>query len=344
MPSRARRRLAGAGEAHGDRAGELVGVEDVQRPVAVDREEVGDVDQCGNRPEADGAQPVLQPVRRGAVGHAADQPADEERAGLGRDVGGEIDRDRAGEGAGDRLDGRGPERAEAAGGEVAGDAGDAERVRAVRGDRDVDDRVEGDDVDVAGAHGRVGGELDDAFVGVGELHLALGEHHAVALDAADLPDLDRGVDAGDVVAGLGDDDLDAGPGVGGAADDLLLAVGGENAADAELVGVGVGRGFEDLADGEGGQSLGGVGDALDLEPEVGQREGDLVERGGGVEVLLEPGESEFHDVRPMTHCDARGLRHRGSEGKGCRKRPDKGLDLQDFFQGSRDQFEILRAR
>ena len=72
----------------------------------------------------------------GPLRDAADQPADEERAGLAGDVGGEVDRDRAGEGAGDRLDRRGDQPAEAAGGEVAGDAGDAERVGAVRGDGD----------------------------------------------------------------------------------------------------------------------------------------------------------------------------------------------------------------
>ena len=60
-------RLAGAGEADGDRAVQLVGVEDVQRPVAVVGDEVGDVDERGDRAEADGAQPVLQPLRRGAV-------------------------------------------------------------------------------------------------------------------------------------------------------------------------------------------------------------------------------------------------------------------------------------
>ena len=233
---------------------ELVGVEDVQRAVAVVGDEVGDVDERRDRAEADGAQAVLQPLRRGAVRDAADQAADEERAGLAGDVGGEVDGDRAGEGAGDRLDGGGDQRAEAAGGEVAGDAGDAERVGAVRGDRRSSmTGSKGDDVDVAGADRGVGGELDDAVVGVGELHLALGEHHAVALDAADLADLDRGVDAGDVVAGLGDHDLDAGAGVRGAADDLLLAVGGQDAADAELVGVGVRVGLEDLADGEGGE-------------------------------------------------------------------------------------------
>ena len=59
------------------------------------------------------------------------------------DVGGEIDRDRVGERARDRLELRGRCSApEAASGEIAGDAGDAERVGAVRGDRDLDHRIE----------------------------------------------------------------------------------------------------------------------------------------------------------------------------------------------------------
>ena len=242
----------------------------------------------------------------GPLLHAADQPADEERAGLAGDVGREIDRDRAGEAAGHRLDRRGPQPAEAAGGEVAGDAGDAERVGAVRGDGDVDHRVERRHVDVARADRRVGGELDDAVVLVGELHLALGEHHAVALDAADLADLDRGVDAGDVVAGLRDHHLDAGPRVRRAADDLLLArrrsARGRPGACRRR---GAGRASSTSPTVKAASRSAGLRHALDLEPEVGQREGDLLERGGGLEVLLEPGEGEFHAVRPG-HRDAFG--------------------------------------
>ena len=46
---------------------------------------------------------------------------------------------------------------------------------------------------------------------------------------------------------------------------------------------------------------------IDLEAEIGQRLGDLVKRGSGVEMLLEPGEGEFHGgrsvtfARPLTH-------------------------------------------
>ena len=293
-----RQPLAGTGEADGDRAVQLVGIEDMQRPVAVVGNEIGDVDQRRDRPEADGAEPVLQPLRRGAVPDAADQAADEERAGLAGNVGGEIDADRAGFDSCDGLHFGRAQLAEAARGEIAGDAGHAEGVGPVGRDGDVDDRIDADHVDVARADRRVGGEFDDAVMGIGKLHLALGEHHAVALDTADPADLDRGVDAGDPVAGGRDHHLDAGAGVRGAADDLLLAVGGQNPADPELVGVGVLHGLDHLADREGREPSGRVRHALDLEPEVGQREGDLVERRRGVEMLLEPGEREFHRSVP----------------------------------------------
>ena len=44
----------------------------------------------------------------------------------------------------------------------------------------------------------------------------------------------------------------------------------------------------------GASCLAAVGDALDLEPDHGELVDDLVERLVGVEVLLEPGEGEFH--------------------------------------------------
>ena len=39
-----------------------------------------------------------------------------------------------------------------------------------------------------------------------------------------------------------------------------------------------------------------VDDFLDLKPKVGQRLGDLVDTGLGVEVIFQPGEGEFHQI------------------------------------------------
>ncbi len=73
--------LALARLAHDQVAGELPGVEHVQRPVEVEGHQVGDVDQRRDRPQADRLQPALQPVGRGAVLDAAEVAADHDGAG-----------------------------------------------------------------------------------------------------------------------------------------------------------------------------------------------------------------------------------------------------------------------
>ena len=284
--------------AHHQIARDLARVEDVQRAVEVEGEEVGDVHERRNRPQADGAQPLLQPGGRGAVGHAADQPAGEMRRPLG-DVRGDADPRSAVETALDRRHRQRLERPQPARREVAGDAADAQRVGAVGGDLDLDDRVD--------LFGRIGGQpvgeavpdlargqLDDAVVFVAEFQLAFRGHHPVALDAADLADAQRRVDAGHVVAGLGEHDGDPRPRIRRAADDLLFALVGHDPADPQPVGVGVLFGVGDLGQRERGQAGGGVVDVLDLEPEIGQGVGDLGDGGRGVEVVTEPGEGEFH--------------------------------------------------
>ena len=118
--------LAGTGEADGDGAAMHFGrVEDVERAGAVEGDEVGDVDQRRDRAQADGTQAVLEPLRRGTVFHAPDDAAVEDRAGLVRHVGCEVDADRTGERSGDRFDRRGDQFSEAPRGKVARHAGDA---------------------------------------------------------------------------------------------------------------------------------------------------------------------------------------------------------------------------
>ena len=65
-------------------------------------------------------------------------------------------------------------------------------------------------------------------------------------------------------------------------------------ADAQPVGVGMLLGLDHARDGERRELFALVLDALDLEPDHGQLVGDLAERAVGVEMLLEPGEGEFH--------------------------------------------------
>ena len=261
-----------------------------------------------------------KPGRGRAVLHPADHPAGEVGAPLCLQA--VLDRDADGrrEGAGNRLCFKRFQGSEATGRQVAGNAVNAQRVLPVRGDRDFDHRI-----DLGGVIGRepVGEavahlarrQFDDAGMFVRKLQLAFGCHHAVAFDAADLAHADGGVDARDVDAGMGDHDGDALARIGRAADDLLFALVGCHLADAEPVGIGVLFGLQHLADGKFGEPGGGVHHLFHFEAEIGQDLGDLVHRGIGLQVVLEPGQGEFHRDSPLAFRSSRAgvspIRRRG---------------------------------
>ena len=233
-------------------AGELGGVIDVQRPGAVVGDEVGDVDQGVDRAQADRAQPRLQPGRRGAVLHAADQPAGEGRAGVRAvERGSRSGRGRRpGTGATDRsfsvpTPGRG---------EVAGDAGDAQPVGPVRRHLEVDHRLQAERLGGRRRPPAGLGQLQDAVGLLGGLQLGGRAEHAVGDHAAHRPRLQRDAGAGDVGPDRRVDGDEAGPGVGRAADDLLAPVLGLDLADAQAVGVRVLHGLDDAGDREGGRA------------------------------------------------------------------------------------------
>lgn len=116
----------------------------------------------------------------------------------------------------------------------------------------------------------------------------------MAFDAADLADLNGCVDAGDIGSGMGDHDVDPFARVRRAADDLLFALIGGNPANAQAVGIRVLFGGDHMAGREGGERGGGVFDALNLKPKVGQRLGNLVERRIRFQMIAQPVQGEFH--------------------------------------------------
>ena len=72
--------FAGPREAQDDVAAQLGRIEHVQRPAEVHGDEVGDVDQGGDRAQPDRGEALLQPGRARPVGHAPEDAADEQRA------------------------------------------------------------------------------------------------------------------------------------------------------------------------------------------------------------------------------------------------------------------------
>ncbi len=150
---------------------------------------------------------------------------------------------------------------------------------------------------------------------VGDLQLGFGHQHAAAFDVADLADAERDVLAGDEGARRREHAFHAGARIRRAAHDLdRLAVAGVDHADAQPVGIGMLLRLDDARDDERREQFRLVLDALDLEPDHGELVGDLAERVIGVEMLLEPGEGEFH------HGDY-GLNPPASVGKSSGRKP-----------------------
>ena len=289
--------LARPRHAHGGIARHLVGVEHVQRPVEVVGHQVGDVDQRRDRAQADRDQPLLQPLRAGAVLHVAEVAADRERAGV-PDIGA-LPFQRRLEGALDRRLLERLQRAEAGGRQVARDAVHAEAVGAVRRQLDLEHRVVIAHVGgEALAHRRIGREVDDAVMVLAQAHLAHRAQHAVGVDAADHALLEVELGAGDEAADRREHALHAGARVGRAAHHLHDTLAGIDLADAQLVGVRVLHRFDHIADGEGRQVLGAVLDMLDLEPDHGEGARDRLDIRIGVEMLLQPLQRELHRVSP----------------------------------------------
>ena len=280
-------------------ARDLGRVEDMQRAVQVIGEEVGDIDQRRNRAQADSHEPRLQPSGARPVLDATDQTAGKERAALGLEARIYLDRHRTGEAPRHRLDFERFQHTQTPRRQIARNAAHAQRIGTVRGDLDVDHRIDrlgamlGQPVGEPLADLAVR-ELDDAVMLVAQLQLAFRTHHPVAFHAADLADAQRHVDAGHIIAGLGQHDRDPRAGIRRAADDGLLALVGQHIADPQLVGIGVLFGVQNAGQREGGQLGRGVHDLLDLEAQIGQRLGDLVHIGRGIEMVFQPGEGEFH--------------------------------------------------
>jgi len=147
---------------------------------------------------------------------------------------------------------------------------------------------------VRNADQRVVGQFDDPLVIVAELELRRRAQHAIRFDAADDALGERQLLARNIGPHGREHALHAGARIGRAADDLDQTAAGVDDADFQPIGVGVLLGFDDGSDDEAVVFARRVLDRLNLEADAGQRFDDLVERGRGVEVVLEPGEGEFH--------------------------------------------------
>ncbi len=258
----------------------------------------------GLRPTA--LRRVCSQAGDGAVGHALDAARGEHRTGVARLLRKfELDVRRAGVGAFDAGDGLlRLQRAEARSRQIARDAAHAGAVRPVRRQLHLEHRI-GEphhvDVTLADVAGHVGGELDDAGSFGGQFKLGGRAHHAVRHDAAHGLLLERDLRAGNVSAERCEHAEETGARVGGPAHHFeqrraLLHL---DLNDLQLVGIGMLAGLDDARDAKRRQLVGRIVDALDLQPDRRQPRRDLIDRRLRPQVILEPGQREFHLFGPQ---------------------------------------------
>jgi hypothetical protein len=174
-------------------------------------------------------------------------------------------------------------------------------VGTVRREVDLDHRIVEPGIGrVGNADRRILGQVDDAVVIVGNFEFRRRAQHARALDAADGADSERDVLAGNICAGRREHALHAGAGIRGAADHLdRSALARIDHAHAQAIGVGVLLGGDHIRHFVGRQRLRLVLDLFDFQADAGERLDDVVEGGRGVEMILQPGEGEFHCCSPL---------------------------------------------
>jgi hypothetical protein len=290
-------RLGRGGEADDHPAlRELVAVERVERLARLEQDVVGDVDDVGDRAQAESVQAHAQPQRRRADGRVLEHVADVAAAAVGGGDRDELGARAQAEGV-DPADRREAQGAAQLGGDVAGDADVAERVGAVGGDGELEDRVPGalDEGGERGARGERRREDEDPAVVGADVELDLRADHAVRGDAAELAggDLEAVGQAG---ADRGERHLAAGGrDVRRAAHDLDGGLAVPQFDDAELAGLRVRGDRADLGGDHRRQAVALALQRLDLEAEAGEDRRELGRRRRGAREIEETRQPRMRD-------------------------------------------------
>jgi len=206
----------------------LAHVEHVERPAEIVGEEIGDIHERVDRPQADALQPPRQPGRAGPVANPAHGAAQHPGRRLGKLVhpaqgGSSLTLDERG------LEGLEPPQTRRR--EIAGDAAHRQGVAPVGGDGDLDEGiVQPGPGGIIFAHRRVGGQFDDSFMVLSQRQFAIAGEHAFRARAANLPHLQFHAGGGDDGSRRREDRFQAGTGIGRAADDGIFAASRAHAA------------------------------------------------------------------------------------------------------------------
>ena len=178
--------FAGLAAPHHQSSGDLIGVEHMQRPAAIESQEIGDVDQGVDRTQADAFEPISQPFGARPIVHAAHQTQGDERREKSVVMGEiELRLDRKGEGAGNGRDRLFNQSADPRRREIACYAINTGGVGAIGGEVDLNQRIVKPSPERIGlAHRRVIAQLENAGGIAFKTELLGRTHHAAGFDAA----------------------------------------------------------------------------------------------------------------------------------------------------------------
>ena len=288
--------------AHADAAVDLGEVEGVHRLAEFEHHVVGDVD--GGVDAADiGTAQALDHPQRSRLGQvdATDHATQVARAGLGRQ---HFDRAHFVMRGGDRRDGHRGDRRAVDGTDFAGQAGQRQAVASVGGQADLDAGIVQAQVgtDVLADRG-ISRQLHQAAVVVADLQLGGRAEHALGLHAAQLGLLDLEV-ARQLGADHGEGNLDAGTGIRRTADHLEAGATVADLAHAQLVGVRVLFGTEDLAHHHAAELASDRDHGVHFQADHGQAGHQFVARNVRIYPAAQPLFTEFHAVcSPLSEFD-----------------------------------------
>ena len=285
--------------AHGQRfALHLCGVENMQRAAQAIGEKIGHIHQRIDWALANRHQPILQPFRRRSVLHATNGAAQHivtsarisDFPNQRRRIGG-LDR-----GFRQRLQPPKP-----GCGQIPRHAVDGKRIAAIGCDADFNNRViQPGPAHIGLAQRCLRRQIHNAGMIIAQAHFAGRQHHGFRFHATNLAGLQRNAGAGNKRARQSRHTLHARARIGRAADHgKQLAIARINLQRAQPIRIGVLFSFHHMGNAEIRQRRAAIFNTFNLKPDGVECGQDLIQRGFGIKMGLQPGKSEFHRLTPL---------------------------------------------
>ncbi len=265
-------------------------IKDMQGPPQIEADIIGDIDQRGNRAQADGNQPPLHPGRRGAILDAPEMPPGD-IGNITTDIRRPCPLDGGVIGAFDRGQIQRLQCPQTLCRQIARNTAHAQTITTIRRDRNINHRIIQTAIFRKGhADWRVFGQVDNAIMVITQAHFPLGTQHAIGFFAPDHARLQIHTGARNMAARGRKNALHPGSRIGRATDNLNhVASARFHHADAQSIRIGMLFRFTHIGNGKRPQLRSRIINPFKLQTQRGQRIGDLRQRRIGFKMIFQPG-------------------------------------------------------